>query len=82
MKKMGQLLWITGYFGSGKSALVNEAIEIVPNLKYLKTFTTRKPRENEINSKSSEYLFVTKKEYAARRLRSKRWDHTVINDDY
>lgn len=75
----GQLILVTGYFGAGKSSLVQEAIKNIPNLTYLKTITNRKIRKGE---SSQEYIFVTKAHYNTLRKQSKNWDHTQIGSNY
>lgn len=70
----GKLIFVTGLSGSGKTTLIGHALKVVPNVRYLKTYTTRPQREDE--SPSVEYQFVTDAEYDAVRAASTSWDHT------
>ena len=47
--------------GSGKSTLVGKVRELVPNLDFSISYTTRAPRGNERNGQ--EYFFVSRKEF-------------------
>ncbi|HUJ96559.1 MAG TPA: guanylate kinase [Terriglobales bacterium] len=47
--------------GSGKSTLVNKVLEIVPDLDFSISYTTRSPRGNEQNGR--EYFFVTRQHF-------------------
>ena len=47
--------------GSGKSTLVNRVREIVPDLEFSVSYTTRKPRGQERNG--VEYFFVSREEF-------------------
>ena len=76
----GNLFFVTGYFGSGKSTLVKAVLEEIPSLMYLKTFTTRLPRNDE--SESFEYTFVSRDEYEYLRDSNKVQDHTLVGDNY
>ncbi len=78
----GKLIWVTGYFGSGKTTLVRTILNNVENLKYMKTYTTREPREGETNSNFGEYYFINTDDYNKRKSTSGRWDHTVIGTDF
>jgi len=49
--------------GSGKSTLVNRVRELVPDLEFSVSYTTRSPRGKEQNGK--EYFFVTRPEFEA-----------------
>lgn len=76
----GKLICVTGFYGVGKSTIVQAALAVVDNLEYLKTTTTRPPRPEEIAHGSMEYNFVSPEEYAARRAASRNWDHTLLHD--
>jgi guanylate kinase len=56
--------------GSGKSTLVNRARQIVPDLDFSVSYTTRPPRGNEQNG--GEYFFVSRAEFEQR----------IKNDDF
>ena len=76
--KTGKFILVTGFFGAGKSSLVNAAIKNIPNLVYLKTITTRPKRKEELE----EYSFVTLEKYEILRRESKKWDHSEIAGNY
>lgn len=76
--KSGRLIIVCGRSGCGKTTLVGKALAEVNDLKYLKTYTTRKPRTKfEIDS-SYEYEFVTKEQYNILRKNHPNWDHSDI----
>lgn len=70
----GKLIFVSGLSGSGKTTLISHALEHLPALKYLKTYTTRPRRATEANS--VEYIFVNNSEYERFKTTSKSWDHT------
>jgi len=76
----GKLILVTGYFGAGKSSLVNAAIKNIKNLMYLKTIITRPMRKEERGSE--EYIFATVNKYNSLRKKSKAWDHSEIAGNY
>lgn len=55
-------------------------LEALPELRYLRTITTRPMRPGEENS--HEYEFVTPKEYEQRKSHSSHWDETEYNGFY
>ena len=76
----GELIFVTGLYGAGKSTLVHAALDATDNLEYLKTTTTRPPRPEELEYGSIEYDFVSQQAYEKRRATSKRWDHTPVHE--
>lgn len=72
----GSLIFVSGISGAGKSTLIRYAVQHSTNLIYLKTLTTRPPRENE---DSEEYSFVANNKYEKARAESQEWDHTEYN---
>ncbi len=71
---VGKLIFVSGLSGSGKTTLITRALEHLPDVKYLKTYTTRPKRTTETNS--IEYVFVSDSEYEKLKAASKSWDHT------
>lgn len=71
---LGKLIFVSGLSGSGKTTLITHALEQLPDIKYLKTYTTRPKRVTEANS--IEYIFVSDAEYDTLRAASRSWDHT------
>lgn len=73
----GKLIFVSGLSGAGKTTLVSAALTALPQLTYLRTYTTRPMRPGE--EQSHEYHFVTDKQYNALRVASTHWDHTAYN---
>ena len=61
MKNKGIALIISGPSGAGKGTLVKMLIEEFPNIQFSISYTTRKPREGEIDGR--DYVFITKEEF-------------------
>ena len=57
----GMLVVVSSPSGGGKGTLVRRALKIVPNLGYSVSFTTREPREGEVNGR--DYFFVSEQEF-------------------
>ena len=76
MDKFGKLIFVTGVSGSGKSTLVKYALSKLEDLEYIKTVTTRMPRNLEEYRNSCEYEFVDFEKYNFLRFNSKNWDHS------
>lgn len=74
----GKLIFVSGLTGAGKTTLVEKAIQSIPNLECLLTYTTRPIRDGEANS--SEYIFVNDEEYSLLKKKSSHWDETIYND--
>ena len=58
---MTSVFIISAPSGSGKSTLVNRVRELVPNLEFSISYTTRKPRGAEQNGR--EYFFISREEF-------------------
>jgi guanylate kinase len=52
----GTLFVVSSPSGGGKGTIIRRVLEVVPNLSYSVSFTTRAPRQNEVNGR--EYFFV------------------------
>ena len=61
MKKLGNLIVISGPSGVGKSTLVKKVQQELPDLKFSVSCTTRSPRAGESHGK--EYFFLTDEEF-------------------
>lgn len=59
--KKGLLIIISGPSGAGKDSVINKIMEKRKDLKLSVSYTTRKPREGEVNGK--DYHFVSKDEF-------------------
>ncbi len=60
-KKKGILYVVSGPSGAGKTTLCRELAEVIPDLAYSVSHTTRKPRNGEIDGEH--YYFVTEEEF-------------------
>jgi guanylate kinase len=59
----GMLIVVSSPSGGGKGTLIRRALKAVPNLGYSISFTTRAPREGEMNGR--DYFFVSNEEFKA-----------------
>ncbi len=67
--------------GSGKSTLVNRVRELVPNLEFSISYTTRQPRGAEQNGR--EYFFISREEFEAMMRRDEFLEYArVFEADY
>jgi guanylate kinase len=66
--------------GSGKSTLVNRVREIVPDLEFSVSYTTRKPRGQERNG--VEYFFVSREEFEDMLRRDEFLEHADVFGNY
>lgn len=57
----GILFVVSSPSGGGKGTLIQRVLKKVPNLSYSVSFTTRAPRNGELNGR--EYFFVTQKQF-------------------
>jgi guanylate kinase len=57
----GMLLVVSSPSGGGKGTLIRRVLEIVPDLGYSVSFTSRRPREGEINGR--DYHFISSGEF-------------------
>jgi guanylate kinase len=61
MARTGNLIIVSGPSGAGKSALVSGVSNLVPQLRFSVSYTTRAPRGTEKNG--VEYFFVSRQEF-------------------
>lgn len=54
----GTLFVVSSPSGGGKGTIIREVLDVVPNLSYSVSFTTRAPRPGEINGR--EYFFISR----------------------
>ena len=73
----GKLIFVSGLTGSGKTTLVQKALESVDTLEVLLTYTTRPRRDGE--QRSYEYVFLTEDEYMWMKKTSPNWDETIFS---
>jgi guanylate kinase len=62
--RRGRLIVVSGPSGAGKSTLIRVALDMVPELAYSVSATTRKPREGEVDGR--DYIFLTREEFEER----------------
>jgi guanylate kinase len=55
------LIVVSGPSGAGKSTLIRVALNIIPELAYSVSATTREPREGEVDGR--DYIFLTREEF-------------------
>ncbi len=77
----GKLIFLTGFFGAGKTTLMNAAVGAIPTLNFLVTYTTRPQRKGEINGEG-EYIFTNEDEYFQRKAQSTNWDEAIVYNFY
>jgi guanylate kinase len=58
-KPRGTLFVVSSPSGGGKGTIIRHVLDVVPNLSYSVSFTTRAPRQNEVDGR--EYFFVSRK---------------------
>lgn len=75
----GMLLVVSSPSGGGKGTLIRRVLKSVPNLGYSVSYTTREPRENEIEGR--DYFFVSEDEFRAMTARGEflEWAHVHTN---
>lgn len=61
VKRPGTLFVVSSPSGGGKGTLVDRVLKAVPDLSYSVSYTTRPPRNGEVNGR--EYLFVTREQF-------------------
>ena len=54
----GTLFVVSSPSGGGKGTIIREVLDVVPNLSYSVSFTTRAPRPGEVNGR--EYFFISR----------------------
>jgi len=54
----GTLFVVSSPSGGGKGTIIRHVLDVVPNLSYSVSFTTRAPRNNEMNGR--EYFFISR----------------------
>ena len=57
-KPRGTLFVVSSPSGGGKGTIIQRVLDVVPNLSYSVSFTTRAPRNNELDGR--EYFFVSR----------------------
>jgi len=78
--RKGLIIIISGPSGVGKTTLFKKLQKVAPELKYSISYTTRKPRKNEVHSK--DYFFVTEDEFK-QMIKSKKFlEWAIVHNNY
>ena len=79
-KKKGILYVVSGPSGAGKTTLCRELAEVIPDLAYSISHTTRKPRNGEIDGEH--YYFVTEEEFKETVKSDGFVEHALVHGNY
>lgn len=80
MLNKGKIFILSAPAGTGKTTLVTRLIAEVPHTVQSISYTSRKPRENEVNGK--DYFFVTEKEFEEKVSRGDFLEYVRLYDTY
>lgn len=61
MRSIGSIFIISAPSGAGKTTLCKEVVKLLPNLRFSVSYTTRKPRDGEVNGE--DYNFIDEKRF-------------------
>jgi guanylate kinase len=75
----GMLVVVSSPSGGGKGTLIRRALKIVPNLGYSVSFTTRPPREGEVNGR--DYFFVSVEQFKQMIASNNFLEWAVVHDN-
>jgi guanylate kinase len=78
-RKSGRLYVLTAPSGAGKTSLVKAVMEREPALRFSVSFTTRKPRANEVDGR--DYHFVTRETFDGMAARGEFLEHAPVYDN-
>lgn len=73
------LILIAGSSGSGKNTIIQELISRNPNIKFLKSCTTRKKRPNEHDES---YIYLSKEEFDKKLKQGEMFEHEEIHQNF
>ena len=74
--KQGQLFVLSAPSGAGKTTLVHRIMDLRPELRFSISFTTRLPREGEIDGE--DYYFLTENQFETMISRNEFLDHAEV----
>ena len=80
IEKKGMMFVLSSPSGVGKTTLTKKIAEHNPNFKISISYTTRKPRPNEING--ADYYFVTEQEFNTLIKENSFFEYASIFDNY
>lgn len=61
MRSQGNIFIISAPSGAGKTTLCKEIVKVLPNLRFSVSYTTRQPRDGEVNGE--DYYFIDEKRF-------------------
>ena len=76
----GRLYVVSAPSGAGKTSLVKALMEREPGIRFSVSYTTRKPRPNEVDGR--DYHFVTMERFAEMVARDEFLEHAQVFDNY
>ena len=76
----GRLYVVSAPSGAGKTSLVKALMEREPDIRFSVSYTTRKPRPNEVDGR--DYTFVTMERFAEMVARNEFLEHAQVFDNY
>lgn len=76
VKKLGNLIIISGPSGVGKSTLIKKVRESMPDLQFSISCTTRQPRAGEVNGR--DYYFLSDAEFSSRLAAGEFLEHATV----
>ena len=80
MKRRGTLVVVSAPSGAGKTTLCHEVRSLVPDLYYSVSYTTRKPRNGEVNG--TDFHFVDHAEFETMRARDEFAEWAQVHGHY
>ena len=80
MKRRGTLVVVSAPSGAGKTTLCHEVRSLVPDLHYSISYTTRKPRNGEVNG--TDFHFVDHAEFETMRERDEFAEWAQVHGHY
>jgi len=76
----GRLYVVSAPSGAGKTSLVKALMEREPGIRFSVSYTTRKPRPNEVDGR--DYHFVTMEQFTGMVARDEFLEHAQVFDNY
>ena len=80
MKQKGTLIVLSGFSGVGKNPVITQVLAQRPDINYSVSFTTRSPREGEVDGVN--YHFVTREDFLARIGRGEFLEYAEYNGNF
>ena len=80
MNQKGTLIVLSGFSGVGKNTVITQVLAQRPDIHYSVSFTTRAPREGEVDGVN--YNFVTREDFQARIARGEFLEYAEYNGNF